>query len=91
MDASGLPSILLEMSVNCTIPRLVLCYSDKINIYNNCHFLPLPVEQPPLPPPSAFPVFRPTDTCGKPYPTPMYHPPYNPCNTVNKCAKCAKI
>ena len=63
------------MSYN--IQPLVLYYSDKINIYDNCYFLPLPVTSAPKPPPSAYPIFQPLGPSGTAYQTATYAPPYN--------------
>ena len=60
------------------IPRIVLEYSDKINIYKNAYFIPLPAVPTPLPP--SMPIYRPTNECNIPYPTPTYTP-HCKCNT----------
>ena len=78
-------------SMNCTIPRLVLNCSDKINIYKNKCFIPLPTNANCPPPSSDVPLFRPIAMNGMPYPTPTYKPPYPSCNTCktrNTCTTC---
>ena len=51
---------------------LVSYYSDKVNIYQSCAFMALPVK-----PATAVPrpemIHRVTH-CGEPYPTPYYRP-----------------
>lgn len=69
--------------MNCRIPRQVYCYSDKINIYNNDCFIPLPVQPSPLPPPMM--IYQPLSNCGNPYPTPTYYPPNPACNSCKSC------
>ena len=68
--------------MSCSIPRLVLNYSDKVNIYTDRCFIPLPPNKAPLPPP--IPLFQPLNECHIPYPTPMYNPP-NPSCTSTSC------
>lgn len=75
--------------MKCTPPRLVLCCSDKVNIYNNKCFIPLPVTQPPLPPPSDIPLFRPRAMNGSLYPTPTYKPPFTSCTSCQKSTPCS--
>lgn len=48
----------------------------KENIYQSPNFVLVP-KQPPLPP--IMPIYQPLNECGRPYTTPMYHPPYCGC------------
>ena len=65
--------------MSCKLPPLLSYYSDKINIYKNDCFAPLPVERSP-PPPSMI-IYQPLGNCGQPYQTPTYNPysPYYGC------------
>ena len=51
----------------------------KINMYDNPAFRLIPKIDPPLPLPQ--PLYYPTGAQGKPFQTPMYHPPYCTCTT----------
>ena len=55
-------------------------YSDKINIYTNTIFEPLPVKRAPLPPQCI--IYQPLTVCHEPYQTPTYSP-------NGTCATCA--
>lgn len=54
----------------------------KINVYNDPVFIPLPVVN--APPALTQPLYQPLTTCGVPYQTPMYHPPYCGCLNCKK-------
>ena len=69
--------------MSCKIPRVVYYYSDKINIYDNNAFIPLPTTPAPIAPSPFLPIFQPIANCNTPYPTPSYYPP-NP-NIKNTC------
>ena len=78
---------------HCSVPRLILNYSDKVNIYKSIYFIPIPVNKTPLPP--SMPLFQPLNECHIPYPTPMYNPtpynptPYNPNPSCKECKTCS--
>lgn len=57
-------------------------YTDKINIYKNPNFIPLPPNPSPIAPPMQ--IYIPLGACGKPYPTPTYYPPAPCCNGISK-------
>lgn len=69
--------------MSCKIPRLVYLYSNKINIYDNNCFIPLPAQPTPLPPPCM--IYQPLSYCGTPYPTPTYYPPNPMCISQAEC------
>ena len=57
-----------------------LNYCNKINIYDNCDYIIMPVTRSPIPPPPAIPIYRPLVTPhGLPYTTPLYTPPNPAC------------
>ena len=54
----------------------------KINVYQHPAFMPLPAVN--APPPIPQLLYQPLTTCGQPYQTPMYHPPYCGCLNCKK-------
>ena len=61
-------------------------YSNKINIYQNTLFEPLPVKRSPLPPPCV--IYQPLTVCNQPYQTPTYYPSNSTGTSCTSCKIC---
>ena len=71
--------------MSCKIPPLLSYYTDKVNIYQHCDFIPLSaIKQ--YPPPLPAPIIHATTNYGEPYPVPRHRPPFSCAHCCESCA-----
>ena len=73
--------------MSCKIPPLLSHYSNKVNIYDHCDFIPLAAIKPTALPLPAYIVHL-TTNYGQPYPVPTHSPPFPSCDACKTCKTC---